>query len=282
MPDTLPPPFWQCDFATIYQGDSLSVLRSLPDHCVDAVITDPPYSSGGLMRSDRNNSTVGKYVMDNSLKKYPDFQGDNRDQRSFLVWCSMWLAECFRVTKPGGILLCFSDWRQLPIMSDAIQCGGYVWRGIVPWDKTEGVRPQMGWFRAQCEYVLTASRGSLGKEQDRTTQKCFPGMFRENVRAAEKQHITAKPLSLIKQLLEVIPAGSTILDPFAGSGTTAIAAKELGQKSISVEICAEYCEVIQHRLSQEILPLFNPSTPAPLPSSPPSPQQDELPCHLSS
>ena len=250
-------PFWVCDYATVYAGDCLNVLRSLPSQSVDAIVTDPPYSSGGLMRSDRNNKTSDKYTMTGTLKMHPEFYGDNRDQRSFLAWASMWLSECFRVTKEGGVLMCFTDWRQIPIMTDAIQCGGWVWRGIVPWDKTEGVRPQMGWFRAQCEYVLTASRGSLGQEQSREVKVCLPGIFRENVRASEKQHITGKPVPLMKLLMEVLPQGSVVLDPFAGSGTTALAAKEMNMKSISVEMSAAYCERIKDRLSQEVLPLFD-------------------------
>jgi site-specific DNA-methyltransferase (adenine-specific) len=258
-PVVAPPcsPFWQCNYASVYAGDCLNVLRSLPSQSVDAVVTDPPYSSGGLMRADRNKKTSEKYTLPNTLNKHPEFFGDNRDQRSFLAWATMWLSECFRVTKEGGVLMCFTDWRQLPIMTDAIQCGGYVWRGIVPWDKTEGVRPQMGWFRAQCEYILVASRGSMGQEQTRDVKVCQPGIFRENVRAHEKQHITGKPLALMKRLMEVLPQRAIVLDPFAGSGTTALACKQMNLKSISIEMSAEYCQRIKDRLSQEVLALFN-------------------------
>ena len=76
------------------------------------------------------------------------------------------------------------------------------------------------------------------------------------MRAHEKQHITAKPVALMQQLLQVLPPGSTVLDPFAGSGTTALAAKNLNLKSISVEMSAEYCGRIRHRLAQDVLPLF--------------------------
>ena len=251
----LPSPYWACDYATLYAGDSLSILRGLPTASVDAVITDPPYSSGGLMRSDRSLETSAKYVMEGTEKTHPEFYGDNRDQRSFAFWASLWLAECWRVTKPGGFLLCFTDWRQLPTMTDAIQAGGWVWRGIVPWDKTEAVRPQRGWFRAQAEYVLTASHGTMGKEQERGVTVCLPGVFRENVRSAEKQHITGKPVALMQRLLEVVPSGGVVLDPFAGSGTTLLAAKNLGLRSIGCEMSPDYCEVIRRRLSQEVLAL---------------------------
>lgn len=248
--------FWECDYATVYQGDALKVLRELPDDSVDAVVTDPPYSSGGFTRSDRvNQGTSKKYTLTQTLRKFPEFFGDNRDQRGFLLWCSFWLAECLRVTKPGGFLLTFTDWRQLPQLSDAIQCGGWVWRGIVPWDKTLGVRPTKGWYRNQCEYVLTATNGPLGGGKVKLVDECLPGCYVENVRAHEKQHTTGKPLPLMKRLLEVVPSGGVVLDPFAGSGTTLAAAKELGLRSIGCEMSTEYCARIRDRLRQEVLGL---------------------------
>lgn len=248
-------PFWTCDYCSVYQGDSLAILRELPTASVDAVVTDPPYSSGGLMRSDRGVETSAKYTITGTERQHPEFFGDNRDQRSFSFWCSLWLAECWRITKPGGTLLCFTDWRQLPSMTDAIQAGGWVWRGIAVWDKTEGVRPQRGFFRAQAEYIITASHGGMGKEQDREVGVCLPGVFRENVRAAEKQHITGKPVPLMQRLLEIVPPNGVVLDPFAGSGTTLLAAKNLNLRGIGVEMSVEYCEVIKQRLGQEVLQL---------------------------
>lgn len=250
-------PFWECPYATVYRGDSLHLLRSIPTDSVDAVITDPPYSSGGLMRGDRTSKTSSKYVMSGTKVAHPEFYGDNRDQRGMLAWCSLWMAECVRIVRPGGYLMVFTDWRQLPTFSDAIQAGGWVWRGIVVWDKTEGVRPQMGWFRAQCEYILVASNGGMGKEQGREVRVCAPGCYRENVRSAKKRHITGKPVNLMKRLMEVLPPGSVVLDPFAGSGTTALAAKEMNLKSISIEISEEYCGQIRDTLAQEVLPFHS-------------------------
>jgi site-specific DNA-methyltransferase (adenine-specific) len=241
-------PIWRNGQHAVFAGDSLRLLREMPDNSVDAVITDPPYSSGGLMRGDRQGATSSKYVMTGTQIERPEFYGDNRDQRSFTLWCSLWMAECARITKQGGYLLTFCDWRQLPAMSDAIQAGGWVWRGIVPWDKTEGTRPQMGWFRAQCEYVLTASNGGMGKEQERPVKVCLPGLFRENVRSSEKLHITGKPIALMRRLMECLPAGSVVLDPFAGSGSTAVAAMQSGMRSISIEMSDQYCEIIKQRL----------------------------------
>ena len=98
------------------------MLADLPDASVDAVVADPPYSSGGMVRSDRANiGTVTKYTTSQNTKRADliDFGGDNRDQRAYQYWSALWMAEAMRATKPGGIIMAFTDWRQLPATTDA-------------------------------------------------------------------------------------------------------------------------------------------------------------------
>lgn len=246
---TLPAPVWQSGRSALHVGDCYPMLRAMPAAQFDAVVTDPPYCSGGMMRSDRAQSTSTKYVVKGTALKRPEFSGDNRDQRSFLVWASLWLAECHRVTRVGGFLMMFTDWRQLPVMTDALQAGGWVWRGIVPWDKTEGTRPQRGFFRAQCEYVLTASKGSMGKEQDRAVSVCAAGIYRGSRGVEDRQHITGKPVGLMQHLLQVLPAGAHILDPFAGSASTLVAAIKGGRSAIGIEYTEENAAIACDRLA---------------------------------
>lgn len=251
----MPPPFWTDGNATIYCGDSLDLLRRMPTGSVDAVITDPPYSSGGLMRSDRNLKTSDKYVLSGTMIERPEFFGDNRDQRSFTLWCGMWMAECLRVVRPGGYLFTFTDWRQLPCMSDAVQVGGWVWRGIVPWNKGPSTRPVRGWFRSQCEYVLVCASGAMGNEQKREVDVCAPGFYSQAVNSAEKHHITGKPVKLMEFLMAVLPKGSRVLDPFAGGFTTCLAAKNLNFETIGMEMSPALCRVGVQRLSPQLLGL---------------------------
>ncbi len=77
--------------ATLYNADALAVLPQLSG--LDALLTDPPYSSGGQFRSDRVLDTRKKYVQsDSSSQQLPDFSGDNRDQRAFAYWAALWSA----------------------------------------------------------------------------------------------------------------------------------------------------------------------------------------------
>jgi site-specific DNA-methyltransferase (adenine-specific) len=229
----------------LQHGDALAVLRSMPDASVDAVITDPPYSSGGFTRGDRSMPPAMKYTMNGTKIERPAFSGDNRDQRSFAYWCALWLGECLRVAKPGAPLCVFTDWRQLPTMTDAVQAGGWVWRGIVVWDKTEACRPAMGRFAAQCEYVVW---GTAGPSRDDEEVGCLWGVIREPVRMADKHHVTGKPRVVMQQLVRICPPSGIVLDPFAGSGTTGVAALLEGRRFVGNEISAEYVGIARQRL----------------------------------
>lgn len=229
---------------TIHHGDALDVLRGMPDASVDAVITDPPYSSGGAFRGDRMASTTLKYVQTGVKVARADFTGDNRDQRAFGYWSALWLSECLRIAKPGAPLCVFTDWRQLPTTTDAVQAGGWIWRGIVPWNKTEAARPQLGRFRSQCEYVVFASNGPMGDGSD---VGALPGFFEAVVAQSDKHHISGKPTAIMQEIARICPPGGTILDPFAGSGTTLVAALMEGRSAIGVERSADYIEIARAR-----------------------------------
>lgn len=101
--------FHGADGITLHHGEALGMLRKLPEASVDVVLTDPPYSSGGAFRGDRTATAVSKYVRSEYAPLRNDFAGDNRDQRGYLAWASLWLSECLRVAKPGAIAFVFSD-----------------------------------------------------------------------------------------------------------------------------------------------------------------------------
>jgi len=243
-------PYYEQDGITIYHGDALAVLQVLPGGAAQALVTDPPYSSGGAFRGDRMADSTSKYVQSGTEIERPDFAGDNRDQRAFAYWCALWLSEGLRVVTVGAPICVFTDWRQLPTTTDALQAGGWVWRGIVVWDKTEAARVQYGRFRAQAEYIVWGSAGPM-----RSTGEPLPGVFRYVVRQADKHHITGKPRELMQDILRLADPACTVLDPFIGSGTTLVAAKATGRRAIGIEKVEQYCEIAARRLDQGVLNL---------------------------
>lgn len=226
----------------LHHGDALAVLRDLPTASVDALITDPPYSSGGMVRGDRTNGDLdAKYVRSTSQGNWALFTGDNRDQRGYAYWAALWLSECVRIVKPGGAVLLFTDWRQLPSTTDALQAGGFVWRGIVPWHKPTA-RPALGKFTASCEYVVWGSNGPMRQDTG-----CLPGFYTANP-PRDREHMTQKPLDVMRGLVKIAPKGGTVLDPFAGAGTTGVAALMEGRNFIGSEMSEHYHAVAKARL----------------------------------
>lgn len=148
---------------SIHHADALTVLRHLPPDTVDALITDPPYSSGGQFRGDRAQDTRNKYLSSGDIAaEYAkhSFTGDNLDQRSWTSWTAEWLSLARAGVKVGGVAAIFTDWRQLGALCDAVQWAGWIWRGVMVWDK-KNCRPQPGRPRQQCEFIVWASNGPL-------------------------------------------------------------------------------------------------------------------------
>lgn len=233
----------------VVRGEALSTLMDLPDACVDGIVTDPPYSSGGAFRGDRTVSTTLKYQQTGQAKEWSEFTGDNRDQRGYLAWCALWMWECLRVSKPGAPIVCFTDWRQLPITTDAIQAGGFVWRGVASWDKTEGVRPAMGRFRSQCEYLVWGSNGPMPLRND---VGVLPGAWTIGHDREDKHHIAGKPAALMQEVCRIVPPGGIVLDPFAGSGTTGVGAIRAGRRFLGIEVEAGHAETAKRRLEDAV------------------------------
>ena len=232
---------------TLYQGDALAILPHIGR--VHAIVTDPPYSSGGMVRGDRAGMSARvKYATSGSkhADKLTGFSGDNRDQRAYLTWCGLWLGACLDITEEGGPIVCFTDWRQLPTTTDAIQAGGWVWRGIVPWCKPSS-RPQMGRFNSSAEYAVW---GTAGPSLDLVEVGCLPGDYRVSAPpTAEREHLTQKPLDLMRGIVRICRPGGVVLDPFCGSGTTGAAALIEGRGFIGIERETAHLDTSARRLS---------------------------------
>jgi site-specific DNA-methyltransferase (adenine-specific) len=231
---------------TLHHGDALTLLPTL-SALVDAVICDPPYNSGGRTNAERKNQSArDKYVSGDAQHTLADFDGDTRDQRGYTHWLGLVLAESSRLTRPGGSLLTFTDWAQLPATSDALQAAGWTWRGIIPWRKPIS-RPVKNGFRRECEYVLWGTRG----EPLRHAPTIYlPGWLEgSQPRGKARVHITQKPVDVMRQLVRIAPEGGTILDPYTGSGTTGVAALAEGRHFIGIEQSATYISSARGRLA---------------------------------
>lgn len=236
----------------LHEGENTELIRSLPPASIDTLITDPPYSSGGLHVASRQRSTGAKYEQSGQPLHRPDFAGDHLDQRSWTSWIAGLLRSCRPLLKKegGGHAMLFTDWRQLPSLTDAVQHAGYIWRGVVAWDKGDGARAAgRGRFRHQCEYLVWASAWPLPKSED-ATFGCLPGAYRFPVLQRDKHHQAGKPTDLMRQLVQVCPPGGTVLDLFAGSATTGVASLLEGRSFIGAEVVPAYAAIARQRLAE--------------------------------
>jgi len=231
----------------IIRGDSLQVIRSFPDALFGGIIADPPYASGASDQNARQKPTAQKYSSALPGRALPDFEGDSKDQRSWTHWMAEWLAEARRCCKPGAPICLFIDWRQLPNMTDALQWAGWIWRGVLVWDKVNS-RPQRGRFRQQAEFIVWGSNGHMLIDRNAPV---LPGVFRQTMPSTPKRiHQTEKPLEVMRDIVKIVEPGGIILDPFAGAGTTVLAAKLEGYPAVGIELSEYYADAANKRLKE--------------------------------
>lgn len=217
-------------------GDCLEVMRGMPDGCVDAVVTDPPYNASGS-----NVEFVWKgYVTVNQ-----------EWDKGFSPMSA--LEEIRRVLTPHGSALLFCSHHLLP---EYLQWSGMRLQQIIHWVKNNPF-PAIAKVYTPCvEYCLWFVNGSpyTFNKSNAGTNFITTSICGGHERT---EHPTQKPLRLIKQLLSVhTEQGDIILDPFLGSGTTAVACVETGRHYIGIELEEKYCEIARRRVAEATPSLF--------------------------
>jgi len=197
--------------ATLYLGDCMDILPTLSK--VDAVITDPPY---GINENSKKVASRGKLA---APKDYGDFDWDKAPPTENLI-------ELIR-TKGQHQAFFGGNYFTLPPTS--------CW---LVWDKLNGDNDF-----ADCELVWTNWHKAVRRLQWR-----WNGMIRQG--NEERYHPTQKPLEVMKWVITLCPKSETILDPFMGSGTTGVAAIQLGRKFIGIEREPKYFDIACKRIEQ--------------------------------
>lgn len=228
-------PYYQDDHVTLYCGDSREVLASMADQSVDCVITDPPYTdrTHGMAKSNKGKGHGVKAI---------DFAAFTDDDLGSA------LAECGRVTRRWVVASldyahAFALEANTPLSLRVMRLG--VWVKTNPMPQISADRPGQGW-----EAIAYLHRDDVKPAWNGGGRA---GNFIAPVQQNEG-HPTVKPLGMVTEWVEWFTGpGDTVLDPFAGSGTTLRAAVNTGRKAIGVELEERYCELIAKRLSQGVL-----------------------------
>ena len=203
-------------------GDCLKIMKEIPNESVDLVLTDPPYGTKTNQRGD--SFMIGEFS--NILP---------------LV-----LPEIYRVLKPNGAFYCFTSWTQMSEWLLRFQ-QYFKLQNLLIWDKK---RHSGCYSPSSCQFTWEGIFfGIKGKRKIRKYQKDVLISEEKGKRIAMQ-----KPVDIVKKLIEASSdEGMVILDPFIGSGTTAVACKQLKRNFIGIEISPEYCKIANERLRQEVL-----------------------------
>lgn len=212
---------------TLINGDALTVLRQMEAESVNFIITDPPYGvdfqSGRVEKARRKDKIAN-------------------DKAPF-IW---WLYDAFRVLAVGGGLLCFSRWDVQQVFIDAMKIAGFSVKSVIVWDRVvHGMGDLKSTFAPRYDTCIFAVKGSYAFPNGRPADviQC------QRINGADLRHPNEKPLDLMRRLIEATTKpNDLILDPFAGSGTTLVAALQSGRRYIGVDLSPQHHETAQRRL----------------------------------
>lgn len=225
-------------------GDCLEVLATLEAASVDAVITDPPYCSGGFSEAQKKQATHQGLRSETILEgKERWFTSDAMTTNGFLFLMRSIANESMRVLVDGGSMLCFCDWRMYPMLAGALESSGLRLQNMVVWDK--GCSGLGRGFRPQHELIVHLVKG-VGQYYSNSGTNCYTS---KRVSSSTRQHPTQKPTQLLTELIKVVtPPGGLVLDPFMGSGSTGVAAVAGGYSFIGIEREPEFLQTARKRI----------------------------------
>lgn len=227
----------QCDNRDVILG-----LPSLEDNSVDHVITDPPYEDDAHTNQRRLETSQNRADGWNGFRAAPlSFAPIADDHRAFC--CAEWKRIC------RGWVMAFCQAEAVGNWRRAMEAAGITWKRAAIWIKPNG-QPQYTGDRPGMGYESIAI-GWAGEGKSTWNGGGKHGIYRCPKRARNGRHQTEKPLSLMEAIIrDFTQPGELICDPFAGVGTTLVAAKRLGRRWIGMELDATYCAIARERLAE--------------------------------
>ena len=245
------PAYYEDASVTIFHGDCMEIMATMPSDSVDITVTSPPYNLGegmedkGGLRVAHNGSKWGGsklrngYATHGDALPYDDYVAAQRDV----------LRECWRISM-GAIY-----YNHKPrivkgeLRTPLTLCEGLPIRQIIVWDRGSGFNFMPAAYMPMSEWIVLLAKPKF-KLRDRSASGA--GDVWRMTPDRGNEHPASFPIQLPKTAIETSGA-SVILDPFAGSGTTGLAAKNLGKKAVLIEREERYCEIAAKRMAQGVL-----------------------------
>ncbi len=228
-------------------GDSMEVMGKMPNECVDIIVTSPPYNLKNSTGNGMKGSKSGKWVNAALVKGY-SHHDDCMPHDKYVKWQRDCLTEMFRLLKNDGAIFYNHKWRvQGGLLQDRQDIvSGFPIRQIIIWKRKGGINFNPGYFLPTYEviYLIAKKNFKLAPKANRH------GDVWEFTQEMNNKHPAPFPVALIDRIISSTNA-EIIMDPFMGSGTTAISAKKLGRNYIGIDISPEYCDIANLRLMEE-------------------------------
>jgi len=226
-------------------GDAIQHMQKLETGTIKAVVTSPPYNIKNSTGNGLKNGRTGKWE-NAALQKGYDKYDDCLPHDEYVQWQRDCLTEMMRILRPDGAIFYNHKWRvQNGLLQDRQEIvEGFPVRQIIIWHRAGGINFNPGYFLPNYEVIYLIAKPDFKLAPKANSMGCVWRINQESNNA----HPAPFPLELAQRCIQAVGEGP-ILDPFIGSGTTALAAESLGIEWIGIDQSPEYIEMAKERIS---------------------------------
>ncbi|KAF0134741.1 MAG: DNA methylase N-4/N-6 domain-containing protein [Candidatus Saganbacteria bacterium] len=227
-------------------GDAIDIMKKMPDSSVDLIVTSPPYNLKNSTGNGMKDGRGGKWA-NAALQKGYSHYNDNMPHNEYVKWQRNCLTEMIRLIPEDGAIFYNHKWRvQGGLLQDRQDIvSGFPVRQIIIWKRAGGLNFNAGYFLPTYEVIyLIAKPKFILKEKTNAY-----GDIWEIPQEMKNEHPAPFPVKLINRIIYSTNA-EIILDPFMGSGTTAISAINFNRAYIGIDVSPDYCESAKKRIKQ--------------------------------
>lgn len=233
---------------TVYCGDCIEVMKKLQESSVKVIVTSPPYNLKNSTGNGMKDGRGGKWSNAALLEGY-DSHADAMPHRDYVIWQRECLTEMMRLLREDGAIFYNHKWRVqgglLQDRSDIVE--GFPVRQIIIWQRSGGINFNPGYFLPTYEviYLIAKPRFKLAPKANAL------GDVWQIPQEKNNPHPAPFPRELAQRCIESVDDG-LVLDPFLGSGSTALAAEALGRNWIGIDNSQAYWELSMERLNRQV------------------------------
>lgn len=227
---------------TLYEGDALALMPQVPEGAVDLIVTDPPFAidfKAQRLNYNRTGSNVLEGYHEIPKEEYGEFT-------------RRWMAEAARVLSPAGSMYIFSGWNRLRDILEGIDAAGFTTINHLIWKYQFGVFTKKKYVTSHYHilFVVKNPKHYTFNKIDHYPEDVW--VIKREYWKGRKKTPTKLPSDLVKKILHYSSnPGDLVLDPFLGSGTVAVVARQEGRHFLGFEVVPEYCNFAKDLLSPE-------------------------------